>query len=655
MEGTRPQPPTGGDRLSKLEDRVLGHILSFLPANEAARAALLSSRWRDVFAAVHTVSLEEPEPPLQEQDNNLGYSDRGAPPYDPDAPPPFHCAAVSNALLARNDGRRGAAAPLRALRVVMEMGDGGARSSSAPTVVDQWVKYAVHNAAARDGGDGGLRIDLRFRRVPLCDRRPYALLQRSGGQKLDGVSAADVAAESPPRARHRRRRMLPCSDVGSSDWSEDESDNEEHPPQRQRSISSNEGSPDSEPCPQRQGAESTESGNYAGGRALSPRQPSATSSRQRSPSPSLSSSSDDDVAACDEEAARPNHYRFWGVQLTVPTVLFSCAALRSLSLGHLWLAPPDKVNLPSLETLLLSHTSDHGEFVEQIIAGSPRLADLTLEACRGVARLHVPTGARLRRLALRCCHSLAAVVLDASELVAFEYRGAVPDSGKFLTMNVDCGGSPKVAYCKVDICGQEVCSVKEVTKLARLLQLFPNAKRLHLESARLGSGIDSDVLMVFPNLLGLRHLELRGRLPDDDTVVVDAVSRILEHTPSLEALSLIFHPEPHDRWAGDSYISEYNEEELLDAHRLKYNGQSVLDALSSSTIPCLRTTVKDINLVHYQGGRAQRALAKFLLCNAPVIQKLWCEFAEGPLWTHTQMMREIKSWVINKSASTHFL
>ncbi|KAL6654336.1 hypothetical protein ACP70R_007801 [Stipagrostis hirtigluma subsp. patula] len=32
----------GGDRLSRLSDGVLGHILSFLPAAEAARAALLS-------------------------------------------------------------------------------------------------------------------------------------------------------------------------------------------------------------------------------------------------------------------------------------------------------------------------------------------------------------------------------------------------------------------------------------------------------------------------------------------------------------------------------------------------------------------------------------------------------------------------------------
>ncbi|CAL4907682.1 unnamed protein product [Urochloa decumbens] len=694
MDGRHPQPCAGGgDRLSKLGDRELGNILSFLPAKEAARAALLSLRWRDRFAAVHTVSLDEPEPPqLDDNDDNFdSYSWRRSPSPDPNAPPPFH-GAVSNALLARN--RRGGGAPLRALRVAMEYG-GGAHSST----VDQWVSHAVQHAAP-----GGLRLDLRLRRVPLCERRPYSLLQRSGGQKPDadgkyqhgmgsfpphgrGMSPSPSCSMSPSRSPSRstspsrsrspprstsprsrspsrstspsrspspsrsrsrspsrtmsrspsrtmsrspsprrlsyspspracRRRRRASSDIGS-DWSDDD----EPPPQRQRrrSISSNEGPPDPVPGPQRQGSESRDS-DYAGDRSLSPQKRSATRSRRsdsydRSPSPS-SSSSDDNVA-CDKKAARRDEEspRLRDRELTVSTVLFTCAALRSLSLGHFRLALPAKVNLPSLEALLLSHVSGTGTRVERIIAGSPRLADLTLEACQGVVRLCVPSVARLRRLALRCCHNLAAVVLDASELVAFEYRGAVPDTTFLTTMND--GASPKAAYCKVDICGQEVSS-EEVAKLAHLLQM--------------------------------------GRLPDDDTVLVGAMSRILGHTPNLQALSLIFHPEPpYGLSAGLSYIRHYNEVELLDAHSLKYNGQSVLATASCSTIPCLRNSVREMNLVHYQGGRAQRALAKFLLCNAPVIDELWCEFAEGPLWTQTQLMREIKGWVTNKSAKTHFL
>ena len=97
----------------------------------------------------------------------------------------------------------------------------------------------------------------------------------------------------------------------------------------------------------------------------------------------------------------------------------------------------------------------------------------------------------------------------------------------------------------------------------------------------------------------------------------------------------------------------FSEEELLDARHLSYNPHSVL-ATPSAMIPCLNNKVREINLVHYQGGAAERALAKFLLSNAPVIDMLWCEFAEGPMWTQVQLMREIEGWLINKSAETHF-
>ncbi|TVU18978.1 hypothetical protein EJB05_35101, partial [Eragrostis curvula] len=350
----------------------------------------------------------------------------------------------------------------------------------------------------------------------------------------------------------------------------------------------------------------------------------------------------------EKEAARDCDY--WpcmpGVYM-VPRVLFNCAALRSLSLSSCLLAPPATVRLPSLETLLLSRVHDGESEVQRFIAGCPHLADLTLEACETVTALSVLGGTRLRRLALRCCHGLASVAVDASELRAFEYRGAVPDTS-LLTLH---GGTQKIKYCKVDICGPEVTSMEELINLRELLQLFANAEHLHLESARLGSGIDEDVSVTFPSWPRLRHLELRGRLPDDDTAIVASVSSILEHTPNLEELSLAFHPEKHEgvRPVG----SHFMEVDLLDAHYLRYNPHNVL-TVRSVLIPCLRSRVREINLVHYQGGKAQRALAKFLLCNAPAVEELWCDFAEGPLWIQTELMREIKGWVVNKSANTHF-
>ncbi|KAF0897089.1 hypothetical protein E2562_033639 [Oryza meyeriana var. granulata] len=335
---------------------------------------------------------------------------------------------------------------------------------------------------------------------------------------------------------------------------------------------------------------------------------------------------------------------------TVPRGLFSCAALRSLLIGPCLLAPPAAISLPSLETLLLAHVSDPGSDVQRLISGCPRLADLTLEACDTVTALSV---AGLRRLALRCCHHLDTVAVDASELQAFEYRGAVPNNSYLVAH----GGSLKtVAYCKIDICCEEVTSSSELAKLNAFLHLFAGAKHLHLESARLGSGLDNTnafaTLPVFPTL---RHLELRGCLPDDNTAIFAALTRLLERAPNLEALSLVFHPEPLDD--GNDARLTYYKEEIYDRHLLRYNRHSVLAVPTGggAMVPsCLRSHVREINLVHYQGGTAQRTLAMFLLRNAPAIRELGGELAMGPLWIQEELVREIEGWVMNKSAIVNF-
>ncbi|OEL37553.1 hypothetical protein BAE44_0001428, partial [Dichanthelium oligosanthes] len=171
--------------------------------------------------------------------------------------------------------------------------------------------------------------------------------------------------------------------------------------------------------------------------------------------------------------------------------------------------------------------------------------------------------------------------------------------------------------------------------------LFSGVKSLQLTSVRLGCGNG----LVFPAFLVLRHLELTGMLPEDDTAtVVATVAWILRWTPSLEALMLFFLPEPEDIEESDySYIDE---EELLDRHKLKYDRHASL-AMPDVEIPCcLRETTKEINLVHYERGLAQRTLTKFLLHNATVVEEVCGEFAQGPLWIQTKLMVEIKGWVV---------
>lgn len=267
--------------------------------------------------------------------------------------------------------------------------------------------------------------------------------------------------------------------------------------------------------------------------------------------------------------------------------------------------------MPSLKALVLTHVADSGRKIQRLISSCPFLADLTLEACARVTELSV-LDKRLRRLALRCCHRLASVIIDASELRAFEYRGAVPAQPSFLTMH---HGPRSLSSCRVDLCGEELTSEEDLTRLGEFLHHFETAEHLHLTSARLGSGIDNDAFATrFPAFLKLRHLELTGSLSHDDDThgnpVVAAVARILGNAPNLEVLTLFFKAPPRDK---PERYGLYKEEEFLDAHHLKYDrGTIFLETPPADLlVPCLR----EINLVNYQGSGAQRKLAKFLLGN----------------------------------------
>uniref|UniRef100_A0ACD5VCE6 Uncharacterized protein n=1 Tax=Avena sativa TaxID=4498 RepID=A0ACD5VCE6_AVESA len=562
------------DRLSKLDYALLGHVLSFLPSKQAARAAVLSSRWRDAFAGVHTVSLEEPEGsvPTYDDDRRRHCHEDGRP-KDHNFPSRFG-ATITAAIVARHRSPA-ATPPLRALRLALH--DYMYRDSAA---VDQWISYALKQAGPE------LELDLRLRCLPIYCRRAY-----------------DIEIDVEPRGDYAAEVTSACFAAASIITTPEDDDTD-----------------------------------------------------------------DDDVVSSEHERVPgPSQllYRESFHLYTAPRGLFSCSALRTLRIGPCRLSPPSAISLPSLEELLLTRVPDGEEEVRRLICACPRLADLTLESCDTVTALYLLDEPRLHRLALRCCHNLARVVVDVSKLIAFEYRGAVPGvaflttfgtDGWFLTM-------PSLASCIVDICSGEVSAPEELSRLAAFLHHFASAKHLCLRSKRLCPGFDRDGgaaarLLMFTKL---HHLELWGHLPNDGdaSAIIGATSRILQHAPNLEVLSFVFltgttndvddsGPLPPERY-------QCEEGELLDAHRLRYNRYNVLDAPTGGVmIPCLANQVREINLVHYQGGRAQRTLVKFLLCNALAIGELWCQFAEGPLFMQTQLTREMKGWVMNHKTNTVF-
>ncbi|VAH83158.1 unnamed protein product [Triticum turgidum subsp. durum] len=531
------------DRLSKLDDGVLGNILSFLPTKEAMRATALSTRWRDVFTSVHTVSLEQSEGTVSLANG------------------------VNDVLLARY--RHGCATvPIRSLRVAFRYYSDG--MNDLDSMIDRWISYAIQQSGPE------LHLDLRLRADEICGR---------------GYSLRSAAEENQPGVQDDERASSRRSACSSDD------ENRE-----------------------------VESLLHAlEGIAL-------------------------DAISDDEVETTPPPKRPWLRQqkdklYTVPRSVFSCAALRTLCLGCCKLDPPaGGTNLPSLKALVLTHVADSARKIQRLISSCPFLADLTLEACARVRELSV-LDKRLRRLTLRCCHRLASVIIDASELRALEYRGDVPAQPSFLTMH---HGPRSLLSCRVDLCGGELTSEEDLTHLDEFLHHFGPTEHLHLTSARLGSGIDNDAFATrFPTFLKLRHLELTGSLPhDDDThgnAVVAAVARILGHAPNLEVLTLFFKTPPREK---PERYGIYKEEEFLDTHHLKYDCDTIVLQTPPADLlpPCLR----EINLVNYQGGSAQRKLAKFLLGNVARLEALYCGFAEGPLWIQNKLMDEMRGWAMDK-------
>ncbi|KAL6657153.1 hypothetical protein ACP70R_004933 [Stipagrostis hirtigluma subsp. patula] len=330
----------------------------------------------------------------------------------------------------------------------------------------------------------------------------------------------------------------------------------------------------------------------------------------------------------------------------LPRRLFSLGALRSLRVSYCKLNPPAAIALPGVETLHLTGMRESWGTIRRLISGCPRLVDLTLEACAKVKRVSI-LDRRLRRFALRCCHDAVSVSLDASELRTLDYRGAVP-AKSFL----DLRGVPRTSSCTAGLCGLGLSGAAmdddddnedgnaKVAGFRKFLENFMEVTHLHLMSSRLGCMIG--LIRGVPTFWSLKQLELTGRL--DKCSTVEAVARILEHAPNLEVLSLFLVP------MSSSRMHSWEDDIRCD------NGVVAVPDMPDVSVRCLRRRVRRINLVHYQGGEAQRMLAELLLRNAMVLEELRVVFPKGGrLAVQAELMDEMEEWTVNKSAKKMFL
>ncbi|CAO2041712.1 unnamed protein product [Urochloa humidicola] len=151
------QDAGGEDRLSDLPDGILGHILSFLQTEEAGRTMVLSSRWRDIFASVDTISyVEEYNPATMDNETWATFYFESQ----------ERRSTNGNFLDKVNGGvlchRRcaGLAVPATSLRV-FRVSLQNYHHWDKP-MVDQWVAYALQQ------GGKELHLDLRIRAGVAC-------------------------------------------------------------------------------------------------------------------------------------------------------------------------------------------------------------------------------------------------------------------------------------------------------------------------------------------------------------------------------------------------------------------------------------------------------------------------------------------------------
>ncbi|CAM0902269.1 unnamed protein product [Alopecurus aequalis] len=362
----------------------------------------------------------------------------------------------------------------------------------------------------------------------------------------------------------------------------------------------------------------------------------------------------------------------------LPRRLFRCTVIRTLSIAYCQLKLPAAVNLPFLETLSITGTRlDGGRSIQRLISSCPRLVHLTLEAIRRLKRVSV-LDKRLRRFALRCCHNVKSVDIDASELMSLDYCGTVP-----LESLMWLHGSRGIPSCTIDFCRAH-SKQAEFDGFRMFMEKFSDTKYMHLHHSRL----ESRFFLGFPSFTSLTRLALQGPVRSCGTVV--AVGRVLEQTPNLEVLSLYMgeyvankdkedseEDEDDGRYEEDEDDGRYEEDDYgnlaVDEEDEYGNGamDKAKDAVShdlwvapdeftvpdesSFSMPCLRHRVKEINMVHYEGGEAQKMMARLLVCNALVLERLCVVLVRGTFASQLKLKNEIESWLVVADPEKIFL
>jgi hypothetical protein len=313
-----------------------------------------------------------------------------------------------------------------------------------------------------------------------------------------------------------------------------------------------------------------------------------------------------------------------GVSCTMPRHLFrrsnaAATTLRHLQLGNCKLDLPEQaLSLGSLETLGLRRINAPEEALQRLIAGCPRLADLTLEECQTVTRISVALPL-LRTFTIRCCHKATRVFVDAPSLRSLVFKGSTADCSALSLP--DWGG---VALA-VDICtAVDSDDSEEIRRLGQFLERCANLASLRLSPQQKPPFF----LWHRTPLPGLTHLELRG--PFRNRGHIAALANILDDTTSLEVLTLVMdRPQVH---------------EVSTCRVIK-----VPMDVRSSAAECFRRTLRKIHLVKYSGNATQRRLARFLLAKAVRTEELHVTFASslGQGSETDRLKKEMEGWKRN--------